>query len=753
MKNNIQTFIIPELLIDKVIFLFLYSLLKKIFLKKEENTKKLNNEKVNNEKDNNKKVNDFMDKINFQLIKNHEKYIKNEFSEKNMENIFDFIKSQNKLFAGDIFEALLINIFSQVFDKKKADKDETFGKYLYNDLSGINENFNFFDINKFNDNIGIEDIKNILILEKSDLTNNNYTSTKEIKHKNFFKIIQNLLFNIAEEKNKLYRRNGIYHKLLDSYTEINAQSSLYLKEIQFIRNFFISVFIYYQNKNSPLMKYIPPDNDQKEELDHNSLAYIPFSYDLRGAEISRKSCIISPIKLDPRITNVLLDNNDLQEIGMIELSKVLLFNKGIKCLSNNKSYLKSCYLEFFNHLTSIYNNSTLEELHLSDNFLTENSEEYLSKLLFHLKGLKTLNLSFNNLKSGLASSFVVLRKLYRKRLSKLENLYLSKCAMSEESFYELGELLQSKFCKLKTLCLNMNSLINNSNFLKKIKKNKSLEKLYLNQTDIGDSDINDILKIINLTNINTLYLYKTKFINFNKLLTILYRTKIIKKGSNNLDINLDEGTSLINLDLSSNEFNNKTKNHIALLTKIIEETSLSCLDISNILYEKDEIKNNTTIEYKKNIQDLIKILQNDKKEYIKCMSNLRRNNVDIERNKNEIKFIEELKNKYKENKASVIPHDDVHVLPNNKDEKIEEIFKELEYEINQVLIKEKAKCEIFLKKQAEELINKYKDKEIFLLAKKEKIKDRLVNYMKYLRDKNNSEENEKKLKRKKLILI
>jgi hypothetical protein len=289
--------------------------------------------------------------------------------------------------------------------------------------------------------------------------------------------------------------------------------------------------------------------------------------------------------------------------------------------------------------------------------------------------------------------------------------------------------------------------------LKKIKKNKSLEKLYLNQTDIGDSDINDILKIINLTNINTLYLYKTKFTNFNKFLTILYRTKIIKKGSNNLDINLDEGTSLINLDLSSNEFNNKTKNHIALLTKIIEETSLSCLDISNILYEKDEIKNNTTIEYKKNIQDLIKILQNDKKEYIKCMSNLRRNNVDIERNKNEIKFIEELKNKYKENKASVIPHDDVHVLPNNKDEKIEEIFKELEYEINQVLIKEKAKCEIFLKKQAEELINKYKDKEIFLLAKKEKIKDRLVNYMKYLRDKNNSEENEKKLKRKKLILI
>ena len=174
MNDSVQTFIIPELLIDKNIFLFIYSLLKKIFLKKEENTEeenteKENNEKVNNEKIINEKVNDFMDKINYQLIRNHEKYIRNEFSEKNMENIFDFIKSQNKLFAGDIFEALLINIFSQAFDKKKADKDETFGKYIYNDLSRINENFNFFDKNKFNDNIGIEDIKNLLILEKSDL--------------------------------------------------------------------------------------------------------------------------------------------------------------------------------------------------------------------------------------------------------------------------------------------------------------------------------------------------------------------------------------------------------------------------------------------------------------------------------------------------------------------------------------------------------------------------------------------------------
>jgi Leucine-rich repeat (LRR) protein len=160
------------------------------------------------------------------------------------------------------------------------------------------------------------------------------------------------------------------------------------------------------------MKYIPSESsNQKEELDKNSLAYIPFSYDLRGAEVSRNSSLLSPIKVEPRITNCLLDNNDLQEVGMLELSKVLIINEGIKYLSLNHSILKTRYLEYFSHLMGIYNNYTLEELHLSGNSLKENCEEYLPKLISHLKGLKTLNISFNNLKSGLASSFAVLRKL------------------------------------------------------------------------------------------------------------------------------------------------------------------------------------------------------------------------------------------------------------------------------------------------------------------------------------------------------
>ena len=158
----------------------------------------------------------------------------------------------------------------------------------------------------------------------------------------------------------------------------------------------------------------------------------------------------------------------------------------------------------------------------------------------------------------------------------------------------------------------MNSFNNNTEFLKKMKKNKSLEELYLNQSDIGNNEINDILRIINLTNIKTLYLYKTKINDFNKFLTILYTSKTIKEQRDDAKNILAKGSSLVNLDLSNNIFNNININHIDLLTKIIKETSLYSLDISNILYKKDENKNSEIIRYNIKVKELIKMLNDDK---------------------------------------------------------------------------------------------------------------------------------------------
>ena len=73
----------------------------------------------------------------------------------------------------------------------------------------------------------------------------------------------------------------------------------------------------------------------------------------------------------------------------------------------------------------------------------------------------------NKLKNGISTFLIVLKNLYCKGKTKLENLYLEECILNDESFYELGELLKCKYCKLKKLYLSKNILPNNINFLKK----------------------------------------------------------------------------------------------------------------------------------------------------------------------------------------------------------------------------------------------------------------------------------------------
>ena len=191
-------FIASELLIDKSLYLILYSLLKAIFLKTANNHEKLNKG---------------IDIINRKLIKSDHKCINNKFSKKNMENILDFIKSQNIVFAGDIFESMLIIIFSQVFE---ADNDETFGKYIYYNLSGISdETFTYFlNKDKFKEEIGIQNIYNILILEKYRTQNGenilNFEEpeydvilyNQENQNEKVFKLLYILLKLIAQEKYK-----------------------------------------------------------------------------------------------------------------------------------------------------------------------------------------------------------------------------------------------------------------------------------------------------------------------------------------------------------------------------------------------------------------------------------------------------------------------------------------------------------------------------------------------------------------------
>ena len=731
MNQNYKKHLIkdPKAIIDESIHLFLFALFKKIIIKSKKSSLL------------EKKLNDFVKTINAKIIKDKERQINFEYSITNLKNILLFVKSQNNIFAGDIIEGILIYTFSYAF---YSDIDNSFGKYIYSNLSKIKDRNNYDLSYMFKpDNFVPDELKNIksLLLIDTSIWDIIYKSTDEKQANcvllNFLSLIYKEKFiiinNQKNNKSMIYINKGDFnnHKLsqkiyeqikdnsttvLDRDTSSNSIMSFLSYNIPLLlnRSFFIKVFIYYQNKNSPLMDYIH-EKDNK--------AWIPFNYELKGAYIegSFASTVLSPTRIEPRINKISLSQNNLRENGLYEIGKDILFNKNIKKIDLNSSLIRNYFLEYLNTSLGIFVNYSVENLNLFFNYLRENGEEYFAKLLSHFKGLKVLILSCNDLKKGLTSFFIVLKKLYRKKEISLETLVLNKCLLDDSSYYELGELLQCKYCKLQKLYLIGDVLPYNINFLKKLKKNNSLTEIYLNKTDIGNNNVEDILRVINNTDIRYLYLYKNKITNMSDLLRIIYRTKIVKEENNYLDNKIDEESFLINLDLSNNDIYFNNKNYINLLNKIIDESCLYCLDISHILYgpnpQRREI-NEKNVEYRKKVEELQKKLEKDYTDYINLIRNLRNNEVDIKNN--------------------------IH-LENDQ------TLYEFDKDINTITMDKKAEYPVFLKQNAAKLL--FDRGKNFELKEFSDMYDKLVQYMILRRSQKAYKELEEKRKEKKLIII
>ena len=641
-------------IINKTVYIFTYNLFKYIFIKRQKDQPEVVG-----------KLDSFIKKINEKIIKEN-KYISKDYSIGNFKNIIEFIKSQNKMFSGEIIEGILIYVFSFAF---KASKEKTFGKYIHNNISKLKDPRDFeicemFNLEKFKP----EELGNFEELLNIDATADDKINTR-INEGQKKSMLFNLLFQVFYEKyidvKKIYSNynksmnyinkgfsdnqkisSDIYDKLKDnsntaldkdiSSNSINTLiSQLFFPNefgkisrapIRIIRSFLIQVFIYSQNSHSPLMKYITKDPDSKYEV-------IPFTYDLKGACVEGRFAyiILSPVRIEPRITKIILTQNNLRECGFYELGKISIFNKNVKSIEINTSLIRNYYVEYLNRVMGLFDNDSLEELNISFNYLKDISEEYFTKLISHFKGLKSLNLTMNEFKRGVSSLFIVLKKLYRKGKTKLETLFLNRCLFDEATFYELGELLKCKYCKLKKLFLNGNAIPYNINFFKKLKKNKSLTEIYLNKAEIGNNNVDDILKIISTTHIHYLYLYKNKISSFNYFLELLYRTKKIMDNGD-IDYNRKNESFFTNLDLSNNEIYIKNEGHIELLKNIFKKTTLNCIDISHILLglnpAKSKIGNNN---YKLKIEEIKKILEDDKNKLNSSARLLRKNEVTAKR--------------------------------------------------------------------------------------------------------------------------
>ena len=621
----------PKAIINKEIYLFLFSLLKSIFIFDSENRKK-KIEKI--------------DTISNKIKDIYKIELKREYSKKNFQNIIQFVKNQNLIYAGEILEKIVLSIFTSVMS---IPQNETINNYIYNNLLNIysiknkdekarNEEIDFIQNFIIYDNLYPEELKNkniffqpysiiqtileyfLALIYKLRINSikNNKKNVKDQYHKISFNLYNNSSKYSENKEEKNLTKNSIIEfennidKIIDNYKE----GSQITPNTNIISYFFFTLFVNYQTINNRLMKFYIDNKDI------NKFACVPYEYNIVGGSMKGFYAILisSPMRQDNRIKSISMIENDLGEIGMFELGKTIVFNPSIKTLNYSKNRLYSYYLHYFNKASKIFENNSIEEINIYNNFFKDDIDDYLCDILKKFKNLKILNLSSNKIGSGLAKFLSLLKLLYRQKKSKLVKLNINKTSLHSSSIYELCQLLKNKFCKLESLYLNIN-YINDYDaepLLDAIKKNNSLKEVYLSRNFIGNSSTDKIGKVISRfhESLEVLYLNQNEIRNNENLLRIAARTKVIysiEEDRNEVILDLDSNPILKNLDLSKNGVNYKNEKQILILNQILKDTYLSCLDYSVTLTNFDN-KNFICENYKKEINVLKEKLSNIKDE-------------------------------------------------------------------------------------------------------------------------------------------
>ena len=621
-------------IINKESYLFLYSLLKSIFIIDTENRKEKNN-----------KLEEFM-----KIIK--EKYeieLRREYSKENFENIIKFVKAHNVIYGGEILENILLKLFSSIM---KIPQKETINKYIYYNLQNVFgiknkmiqkqikeveliQNFISYD-RLYPDELKNKDIffqipytpiptdfeyfLTLIYKLKLDSVKNEKNKFNDITHKLFEyskkyhsgkeekNIIQNSIIEFDSKINQVYEN---YNK--------NKQDNFINQNISVISYFFFTLFVNYQTINSRLIKF---SNKKKDKL-----SSVPYEINFMGSSMKGiyASLMFTPMRQDNRINIISMAENDFAELGMLEMGKTIVFNPHLKVINYSKNRLYSHYFYYFSNASKIFDNNSVEEINLYNNFFKDDIDDYLCDILKKFKNLKTLNLSNNRIGSGISKFCNRLNLYYKQKKTKLERLNLNKCTLNKSSLYELCECLKSKSCKLKYLYLNINYIndFNSEPLLIAIKKNNSLRELYLSRNFIGNSSTQNIGKVISRfrESLEVIYLNQNEIKNNDNLLRIASRTKVVyssKEDRNKLLIKLDENPSLKNLDLSKNAINIRNKKQILLLEQIINDTYLSCFDYSLILQtfdpdpKKENYENNEFSNEKKELIEKIKNIKDER---------------------------------------------------------------------------------------------------------------------------------------------
>ena len=687
--NNSRVNIPKRSIISRNIFLFINFLLQKILFPPKENI------------DNENKLNLFIEVANEKIISRQitkekksieQRQLTTDYTKENMENIIDFILDQNIIYGPEILENIIIQLCSRAMT---INSTETINEYIFDNLKILKDNQlnNFSKLKKW---INLAIFKNENMKENFNPPFNNYIIDPfcyllfSVFHKKFEIINKNKNYNDQyimkyfhnfsyDGVNNYYLDNigrRINEKLNEEIDTDNLPYNSSLFNINFFkqiikyefdrinevyekdknptnilintRKIMINIFKYYfyiffinsKIQNDLLMEYnISNDNEQ------NNIINIPFTYNFDYGFICPfySNMVTTPLKLDKRIKNVSFKQNNIADIGLFGLGEAVALNLNFESINIDKNLVRSYYLEYFIFALRIFNNYNVKEISFNNNiYLKEDIDDFLCEIIKHFKSLKSLNISNNDIKSGITKFCIQLKKLYRSGECELEELNLNKCNLDESSIYELSELIKCNKCKLKVLILSKNDI--NKKFFKCMKKNNSLTKIMLNKCKIKNEIVKNINLVISLhKSLESIDIGKNDIKSKNEFL------KIVARSIKNVTIfekeNIVNDSKIINMDLSQNKIENIDKIFVLNFKELVDKNNLLLLDCSKIFFSqnpnsylafsKNSSKQKFVDFFNKNFKDCLISQQDKKKIYLNEIESINNNNNELlNKNKN-----------------------------------------------------------------------------------------------------------------------
>ena len=355
---NSHSIIPPKSIINRKIYIYLYSLLKSIFIYDKENRpKKI--EKLE------KIISIIKDKYKIELNR--------DYSKENFRNIIKYVKLQNIKYPGEILESILLRLFTSVLN---IPQNETINKYIYYNLQNIygiknkikekqDEEINFIKNFIDYDKLYPEELKNkdaffqpytvnlsyleyflaLIYKLKIETIKNNSKKLEKQYNNTTYKLYKCSLGNQnnKEEKNIMQHSIISFENNIDKILENYKEPQKAKNSSNIISYFFFTLFVNYQIINNRLIKF----NEDNKNI--NKYAKVPFDYNFISSFMKGYYAILvsTTIRQDDRIRIVSMAENDLAELGMSELGKTIIFNPHIKSLNYNKNRLFTHYYLLF----------------------------------------------------------------------------------------------------------------------------------------------------------------------------------------------------------------------------------------------------------------------------------------------------------------------------------------------------------------------------------------------------------------------